>query len=237
VVGACETPLRNTPLALSCALRAGQSRALSGRLDSFPREVGFYDALAAMPARARESDALLPVARAFFAAQHAPTGTACLLFEDLTAAGYMAGDQVKGASGEMATRIVTDMAKHHAACATPFSTRDSGASPSSSWLPALGTPRFFGFDAAGFNDTWPAWKARYGHLAAALPPHVLRRLDAGVFPDVARDLLTRCGHAFLLSLCARGTADGSGCLPPPRASLGWGKRRQRCCMATCDWTT
>ena len=174
---------------------AAQALAMASRLGSFSRECGFYAALAAAPASTQSaagegggaSPGALPAAPAWFA-RHDPAG-ACLLFEDLSACGWSAGDQVDGASLDAARATLRAAAALHAAYwRHPQLPQWSGPA---GWLPRLDAERFISFDSAEFAASWPRWRKRFPEAAAALPPAVASAFDAqpAAFSRAARRLL------------------------------------------------
>jgi hypothetical protein len=180
---------------------------MADRLGSFRRECGFYAALstpAAASAPAPTPAASPLPAPAVWFARHTPaTGAACLLFEDLGGAEWAPGDQVAGATPELARAVVHDAAALHAAF---WNDARLAGWTASGWLPALDGAHIASFDAAEFGASWPRWRRRFAADADALPPGLAAALDAdaGAFPAAAARLLGRCAASSdVRCVCAR----------------------------------
>lgn len=184
---------------LSCVAKfpppAGSAaRVAAERMGAFAREVGFYRAVAASEGGGGNGNhglALpLGVPAALFAGHSPPCGSALLLLEDLSPAVWSGGDQVAGATPSQAAAVVSAAAALHARFWGDPRLRGGWAR---TWLPALDGAQAPGWDAAGFDAAWPAFRAAQPAAVAALPPACVAALDAGCFAHAAAALLARLG--------------------------------------------
>ena len=229
-----------TPVMHACS--ATQAAEMAERLGSFRRECGFYDALAARgashAASAPPSASPLPAPAVWFSRHERSTARACLLFEDLGAV-WMPGDQVAGASPQLASAVVADAAALHAAFWGDARLERWNAD---GWLPRLDGPLVAGFDAVIFADAWPRWKERFPEAAAAMPCAAVDALDASrdAFPCAAARILGRCAprvRRMRTSVTADAECLHVRCCRTCCARAGSVLRRARCCTATCASTT